>query len=905
MAANDARDEQCVGDIAPEQHYQSLPTNNNNTDEGVVTLLAANYVAAAAATVTNDNSTQSGLFTAAGDDINRNVAGNNNIINNKNNSSSSNISGGNGKKGRRRKRQHHNNLNQTKNNNKKWNKQFKRQKSHLHNNNNADLENIIQNGRNKHLYGGPKVPKIIYNKNIIHRGGNSGLSKFFLPDKRPRKNAIIPPTKFLLGGNISDPLNLNSLQDEALASMNAATPKSSPITTPPKIEVIIPPNICDPLHLMDPVDSLEYEQQLISPMKQRKVNKHRNRKKKPRKYIDGIEGITSMESGANEIDLMLGGDSKSFGDNNDSGGDELLVFTDDEDTPGNNVTENNRFKEKPSRDLHLDLSGGSNGKSLLITGHRKRKTSESTTSNSNKCKLRRIDSMDKIVSPVIPQPGAWKRPPKLLPMGAPRNRNRTHSTSLGEDAISPTEELNLKKCFESFNDSKEMEPDEMATSIPIGMNSTAIGAATTGEISSATVATAATETIAIEAVPVASTSTVSLASTTTAIPLASATSTSSHFQQAVSFDIAHHNDQNRSRFKKENIKYQYGNFTGRYGGIQSLNNFSDVRLTVFMRHAYLFKDKDILDIGCSVGHMTFAVARKLQPKSIMGIDIDKNLIARARRNLSLFVRIPPLLQDDPSAGGDQNAADPRENNNAGGNDSSKNNDRKRAKGQRSYKKIRPMEKNDFFPVSFPICYGGIPQTSSTRTTFLLQTSPSSSSTTPNNSSMAAVADETTNSPTDPNISSTTILTAAVISASNAQRNKNTKDMHNKYDHSFPNNVFFRTLNYVVTDESQLNTDTPQYDLIMCLSVTKWIHLNFGDAGLKMTFRRMFNQLRPGGKLILEAQNWASYKKRKKLTVIIILLNSLIAGLILNNMTHKCHILQLNYSYLLLFFFFIK
>jgi hypothetical protein len=38
---------------------------------------------------------------------------------------------------------------------------------------------------------------------------NVGLSKFFLPEKR-RRNARTP--KFLLGGNISDPLNLNSLQ---------------------------------------------------------------------------------------------------------------------------------------------------------------------------------------------------------------------------------------------------------------------------------------------------------------------------------------------------------------------------------------------------------------------------------------------------------------------------------------------------------------------------------------------------------------------------------------------------------------------------------------------------------------------------------------------------------------------
>lgn len=38
----------------------------------------------------------------------------------------------------------------------------------------------------------------------------TGVSKFFLPEKRARRNTRIP--KFLLGGNISDPLNLNSLQ---------------------------------------------------------------------------------------------------------------------------------------------------------------------------------------------------------------------------------------------------------------------------------------------------------------------------------------------------------------------------------------------------------------------------------------------------------------------------------------------------------------------------------------------------------------------------------------------------------------------------------------------------------------------------------------------------------------------
>lgn len=59
--------------------------------------------------------------------------------------------------------------------------------------------------------------------------------------------------------------------------MNAVTPKSSPVPTPPRkkaqLDVIIPKNIHDPLNLTDCPNEEEDEQVLLSPIKKVSVSK--------------------------------------------------------------------------------------------------------------------------------------------------------------------------------------------------------------------------------------------------------------------------------------------------------------------------------------------------------------------------------------------------------------------------------------------------------------------------------------------------------------------------------------------------------------------------------------------------------------------------------------------------------
>ncbi|XP_014211808.1 7SK snRNA methylphosphate capping enzyme [Copidosoma floridanum] len=494
----------------------------------------------------------------------------------------------------------------------------------------------------------PNVPHKKHNKHEENRhfkfNGRKRLQsftnngKFCPPKKRWKKDGIIPPTKFLLGGNICDPLNLNSMQDEEVnRALNAVTPKSSPLPTPKHrkeaIEVIIPPNIYDPLNLTNCNDDAEYEKQLLSPIKKNNKKKHKNRKKKKSLNNDGVDKNASVEMKDNEPQAIDGASSVA----------EIVV----EEA----CTEQPLSVKSPIKEQQLvqeQQQSNADTQPQLPPQKEKIKPKLKCLDEPKDKRLRKLDSKDKIVSPVIPQPGAWKS----------RLQHR------------PNQDKKKKKVNEPM-----------------------------------------------------------------------------------------------PRFDDKNTRFQYGNYN-RYYGYRNPHHEVDPRLTIFGQRKELFEGKNVLDIGCNIGHITLSVARDLAAQSVTGIDIDKKLIKIARKNVKHYINCYQSQSPAVAEDGTVKEADP-----------------------------------NVFPISMVINYGPIDIPGFTK---------------------------------------------------------------HEYK-GFPYNVTFVQGNYVLEDDALLTSEQPQFDTILCLSTTKWIQLNFGDAGLQQSFKRMYAQLKPGGVLILEPQNWSGYKKKKKLT----------------------------------------
>ncbi|KAG8048119.1 hypothetical protein GUJ93_ZPchr0008g14090 [Zizania palustris] len=73
------------------------------------------------------------------------------------------------------------------------------------------------------------------------------------------------------------------------------------------------------------------------------------------------------------------------------------------------------------------------------------------------------------------------------------------------------------------------------------------------------------------------------------------------------------------------------------------------------------------------------------------------------------------------------------------------------------------------------------------------------------------------------------------------------DISNIRQHDIFKVVSFRCENFV--ESKSMSKWSEHYDTIVCLSVTKWIHLNWGDDGIITLFTKIWRLLRPGGILL--------------------------------------------------------
>ncbi|KAI4875969.1 hypothetical protein NFI96_022101 [Prochilodus magdalenae] len=660
---------------------------------------------------------------------------------------------------------------------------------------------------------GPQQPQRLGKRRFSMNAGfkHPGFSK-----RRRRANSDcepVLPTNFLLGGNIFDPLNLNSLLDEEVnKALNAETPKSSPLPAKSRepVEILIPKDITDPLNLSGRGGDA-HGGVLVSPMKSGGRRRHRNR----------------HHGGANGGQLDPADSERSKGD---EGVKQLF--------PVQHVEAQAGALPEPPREGALLLD--------LQPVEESPRPYELNTS---------INCRDEVVPPILPR----RRSNTSTNSAPPTQTGSSNSTSSAQPSkhrkrrrtISRSERLSITPTPTTKQPSGETGRSQTFHTPIVG------GAAGSHRAGS---------------------------------------------RQAA-----------RNRQKPQR-KYQYGTYSHYYGyQTPALNR--DPRLAVFRPE--WFRGKKVLDIGCNVGHLTLAIAKHWSPAHILGLDIDGRLVHAARQNLRHFLSELQRqeVQRGSSAWGEvsrQGRRDdqPEEEKTESSRETEETQEREEAQeagtcegqpGGRAHELIPLMklqlEMLRSFPISFRLCRGPVSAPP-------LQ--PHTPGVFPNNVSFMKVRPESGCVRTGASSLSASLglsdLCLVGSSAAYGSPWRADQDEPRKAERKgssaartqpgvYP--VCVCTLcvcvcvpcvcvctlvypvcvlccgdymgNYVPESEGGVMSQRAEYDVILCLGVTKWVHLNWGDVGLQWLFKRAYRHLTAGGVLILEPQPWSSYSKRKRLT----------------------------------------
>ncbi|XP_026178218.1 7SK snRNA methylphosphate capping enzyme-like isoform X2 [Mastacembelus armatus] len=309
--------------------------------------------------------------------------------------------------------------------------------------------------------------------------------------------------------------------------------------------------------------------------------------------------------------------------------------------------------------------------------------------------------------------------------------------------------------------------------------------------------------------------------------------------------------------KKDKYRYQYGNHSCYYGyhgfygdGLEGrVGAEEDPRLRLL--EADWFRDKTVLDVGCGAGHMTLAVARRFDPAHILGVELDKWLVHAANQNVRHFLSHDLVVEERRrSRGTTVSSYPPKKERGRGGEmeGEEKQEEVMEEKNDEEEKREEVMEeKNDYEEKQEEVM--------EEKNDEKVMEEKNNEKVMEEKNDDEEVMEEFQQALSLLSFPLSFRVSRGPLSAPPL--------LHppSSFSSRFPNNVTFIQGDYV--SEREAWPGQGQYDVIMCLGVTKWVQLQWGDGGVVRLFRRAYQSLSPGGLFLLEPQPWSSYSHSKR------------------------------------------
>lgn len=322
-----------------------------------------------------------------------------------------------------------------------------------------------------------------------------------------------------------------------------------------------------------------------------------------------------------------------------------------------------------------------------------------------------------------------------------------------------------------------------------------------------------------------------------------------------------------------------------------------------------FKGRNVLDIGCNRGFITYSIARLYEPRFIVGVDIDPKIIMMANRDLHLYLELSLigrrrddklrllqqiLLCPEGEAGDNEGESEragrhPGMRQNRLGPKIAHQGESTRVEGmiqsgpsstaRRSTREERrgvvvDDESKLVDDVTAPTVRGpdSLTSTAQTSTSTHTRGATAGAAKTRDDTSRQHECRADNDFPLSSYIARGPLATPSLLLMKRAEEPRpcahqfQSHDDNDAQSQSFPNNLLFVEHNYVPASDRLVGKQVPYFDTILCLSVTKWVHLNYRDEGLKRFFKRVYNHLHEGGLFVLEAQPFDNYARRKRTSV---------------------------------------